>query len=85
LPQFRWTHCRHEDFLRASTVQLVADNRFDFANDTKTKREKIVNASGNLADHASANEQLVTHHFRFSRIVAKRRNKHVTIAHEGIE
>ena len=61
LPELGRAHRRHEDFLRAGAVHLLANDRLDPADGAQTERKKIVDAARDLTDHPRAHEELVAH------------------------
>ncbi|MCY1404513.1 hypothetical protein D9M71_197220 [compost metagenome] len=62
LPQFGGLHGGHQYFQRTSGVHFFADHRLDLAQHTQAHWQPGVEAGGELADHAGAQQQLVADH-----------------------
>jgi len=48
--------------LGAGAVHLLAHDLFDLAHDAQAERQQVVDAAGQLADHAGPHHQLVADH-----------------------
>ncbi len=84
LPQLRRAHGRHEDLLRPGALHLLAQDALDLAQHAHAERQEIVDAAGHLADHAGAQQELVTHHLGLGGDLAERRDQQSGVAHEGV-
>ena len=54
----------HQHFERAGAVHLLADDSLDFVQRAQAQRQESVNAAGQLADEAGAQEQFVGRNLR---------------------
>ena len=63
LPELGGLHHRHQQLDRPGAVHLLADDLFDLANRAQAHGHVVVNARGELFDHAGAQHEFLRHHF----------------------
>ena len=81
LPDFLRLERGHEHFDGAGPVHFLADDLLDLAQRAQAERQKSINAAGQLADEAGAQQQFVRNNFRVSRGFAERRNQSLCPLH----
>ncbi len=75
LPEFSGLHRGQEHLLGAGPVHLLAHDVFDFPEYSQSQRQIIINAGGELADHAGPEKQAVGDGLGLGRVFFERRNE----------
>src|SRR5439155_18305061 len=74
-PQLGGLDRRHQDFLRAGAVLLLANDLFDPLQDAQPQRQPGIDPGARLADHAGAQHQPVRDDLRLARVLAQQRQE----------
>jgi hypothetical protein len=80
LPQLGRGQERHQHFLAADRVHLLADDLLDLAVDAPAQRQVRPDAGADLPDEAASDEQLVAHGLRVRGVVAQGRQEKLACA-----
>ncbi len=81
LPQFGGLHRRHQQFVGAGAVHLLADDALDLAQHAQAQRHPGVEARAEAADQTGAEHQLVRDQFGFVGRFLERGDKELRAAH----
>jgi hypothetical protein len=82
-PQIGGLNRRHQHFLRAGAVLLLAHDLLDPLQDVEAERQPRINAGRRLADHPGAQHQPMRDDLRFGRVFAQQRQKILRQTHGG--
>ena len=74
-PQLLRLHGWHQQLLAAVAIQLFADDLLDLADAAQQQRQVVVDAGGDLLQHAGAHHQLLADDIGVARRFAERKDE----------